>query len=281
MTDYHDFGLGDNRMTVSIVLTINNRSPEVSRQVAESLALPGNEADELIVVLDRATPEAREGAVNAYSDIWNRPYNQFIDIDGPPGWKCPAKAWNAGFKAATSDLLYCISSEVVQEEGNVKKAVELCTKWVGGAPDNKIVHYNTAVFGACHNSTPTQLVVGAEPGLLASSKMPRPLGFIVCMPRWAVDEIGGFDEEFMKGFWYDDDDLFIRLWHAGLSFLFDDSIHGTHLDHGRPGLETKEGQEGIERNAALMLKKHGTHHPWHELPKILYRREGQIKWEHP
>ena len=278
MTDYHDFGLGENKMTVSIVLTVNNRSPEVSRQVAESLALPGNEADEVIVVLDRPTKDAKEGAQSVYtphgtldpcSPYFHSHSVTFVGIDGPPGWKCPAKAWNAGFKAATSDLLYCISSEVVQEAGNVKKAVEL-------AKD-----HNTAVFGACHNSTPTKLVVGAEPGLLASSKMPRPLGFIVCMPRKAVMDIGGFDEEFMKGFWYDDDDLFIRLWHAGLSFLFDDSIHGTHLDHGRPGLETKEGAAGIARNGAYMAKKHGTLYPWHELPKILYRREGQTKWEHP
>lgn len=260
-------------MTVSIVLTVNNRPEEVTKQVAKSLWLPGNlqEDDELIVVLDRPTPEAGKAAISWYSRAAGRTQNlpRFIPIEGDPGWKCPAKAWNAGFKAATSDLLYCISSEVVQEAGNVKKAVEL-------AKDQ-----NTAVFGACHNSTPTKLVVGAEPGLLASSKMPRPLGFIVCIPRKQVIDIGGFDEEFMNGFWYDDDDLFIRLWHAGLSFLFDDSIHGTHLDHGRPGLETKEGQAGIERNAALMLKKHGTHHPWHELPKILYRREGQTKWEHP
>ena len=127
-------------MTVSIVLTVNNRPPEVSQKVAESLALPGNEADELIVVLDRPDDEARSGAVLAYNDCGH--HVRFLKIYGEPGWKCPAKAWNEGFKAATSDLLYCISSEVVQEEGNVQKAVQL-------AKDG-----NTAVFGACHNSKP-------------------------------------------------------------------------------------------------------------------------------
>ncbi len=265
-------------MTVSIILTVNNRSPEVCKQVAESLALPGNEADELIVVLDRPDLATLKAACEAYGDTNHTV--RFVEITGEPGWLCPAKAWNAGFNAASSDLLYCISSEVVQEAGNVKKATDLCGKWVGGAPDNRVVNYNTAVFGACHNSTAENLVVGAEPGLLASSKMPRPLGFIVCMPSWAVKKIEGFDEEFMKGFWFDDDDFFLRMWGAGVNFLFDDSIHGVHLHHERPGLATPEGQAGIERNRATMLKKHGTIHPWPTLPKVVTQRDGQTKWEH-
>ena len=110
-----------------------------------------------------------------------------------------AKAWNAGIKAATGDLLYCISSETVQDQGNIEKARAICEDG------------QTVVFGACHNSEKTNLVVGAEPGLLVSSKMTRPLGFIVCMPAWAVKKIEGYDEGFMGGFWYDDDDFFLLL----------------------------------------------------------------------
>ena len=46
-------------MTTSLVLTINNRTPEVSKAVADSFRLPGNEVDEVVVVLDRPTSEAR------------------------------------------------------------------------------------------------------------------------------------------------------------------------------------------------------------------------------
>lgn len=268
-------------MTVSIILTVNNRPPEVSRAVAASLALPGNEANEYIIVLDRATPEAKEGAYDAYNTHLPIAPITFVGLYGESGWKCPAAAWNAGFQAATSDLLYCISSEVVQEEGNVQKAVNLIMGNQKSLSEEAIYIPKTAVFGACHNSKPTNLVVGAEPGLLASSKMPRPLGFIVCMPRLAVEKIGGFDEEFMKGFWYDDDDFFLRLWQSGVNFLFDDSIHGIHLNHDRPGLETAEGQAGIARNRATMLKKHGNVHPWPTLPKIVSQREGLTRWEHP
>jgi len=263
-------------MSVSIVLTINNRPPHVSREVADSLDLEGNQADELIVVLDRPTPEAKEGAMETYADCLHTV--RFVEVTGDPGWKGPAVAWNMGFAAATSDLLYCISSEVVQERGNVKKAVEL-------AKDGKpVLAYpwtsRTVVFGACHNSQPDNLVIGAEPGVLVNASMPRPLGFIVCMPRKAVESIGGFDEEFMKGFWFDDDDFFLRLWNTGLDFLFTDSIHGIHLHHERQDLDTPEGQRKIGVNRDYMLQKHKTTHPWPQLLKTTIRGNGQTRWVH-
>jgi hypothetical protein len=256
---------------LSLILTINNRMPEVSRQVANSFLLPGNEVDEAVIVLDRPTPEARAGATEAYQGLPGT--LRFVEVEGPPGWRGPARAWNAGFKAATGDLFYCISSEVVQDAGNVDKARALCA-------DGK-----TVAFGACHNSTPVNLVVGAEPGLLVSSKMPRPLGFIVCMPAKNVCDIAGFDEAFMgtpdaPNYWYDDDDFMLRLWRSGLNFVFDDAIHGTHLHHERPDLATPEGQAGIQRNAAYMLKKHGTMMPWTNLPRMTSYAPGRLTWSH-
>lgn len=253
--------------TVSLVLTINNRTPEVSKAVADSFRLPGNEVDQVVVVLDRPEESARVGAIAAYGTFPGIDPT-FVTIDGPPGWKGPARAWNAGFRAATGDLLYCISSEVVQDAGNVQKARELAK------------NMDTAVFGACHNSTPVQLVVGAEPGLIASAAMTRPLGFISCIPRAHVERIHGFDEDFMSGYWFDDDDFYLRLWRTGLDFIFDDSIHGTHLHHERPVLDTPEGQAGIQRNAALMLKKHGTQHPWPSLLRMTQYEKGRTTWRH-
>jgi len=259
-------------MSVSLILTVNNRSPEVSKAVADSLKLPGNEVDEIIVVLDRPTEEAKLGS-STYLELMvpeGGPTVRYVDIDGDPGWKGPAKAWNAGIKAAKGELLYCFSSEVVQDEGNVEKAVKLCA------------NMQTVLFGACDNSTPVNLVVGAPPGLLVSSKMPRPLGFIVAMPSWAVKLIGGYDEEFTKrGFWYDDDDFFFRLWRTGVDFMFDDSVHGIHLDHARPGLETPEGQAGIKKNEAYMMEKHGVLRPLADVLRTQEFSEGRVVWRHP
>jgi len=253
-------------MKVSLVLTINNRTPEVSQKVSDSFRLPGNSVDEAIIVLDRPTQEAREGAENAWADMpWAV---RFVEIDGPPGWICPAKAWNAAYKAATGDLLYQISSEVVQDEGNVEKMRKLCTDG------------NTVVFGACHNSESVAIVDGAPPGLLASAAMPRPLGFIVCYPRQKMLDIGGNDLKFMDGLWYEDDDLFIRMWRAGVDFVFDDSVHGIHLHHERPVLASPEGQAGIQRNSAYMLLKHGSLQPWAGALRLTESRPGRTTWRH-
>lgn len=283
-------------MTLSLVLTVHDRPAEVSRQVAESLRLPGNMPDELILVLDRPTKEAKAGALLAYMDT-DFPVRT-ITIPGEPGWLCPARAWNHGFRACSSDLIYAISSEVVQDAGNLDKARKLmqeqcyhgqfedpptaidvqCSQC--GGSEIKKRPKKIALFGACHNSTPENLVVGAEPGLLVSAKMTRPLGFIACMPTANVKQIFGFDEKFMGGYWYDDDDFFFRLWKTGLNFVWDDSIHGIHLDHKRPVLETQEGRAGIQRNEALMQQKHGTTNVWITLPKSVWYGERRTQWFH-
>ena len=252
--------------TVSLVLTINNRTPEVSKAVADSFRLSGNEVDEVIVVLDRVEDEVRQGVVSAWTDS---PFSlKFVEIVGEPGWICPAKAWNMAYEAATSDLLYQISSEVVQDAGNVKRMRDLCE-----AED-------VVVFGSCHNSEKTQEVQDAEPGLLASSKLPRPLGFIVCYPRERMLSIGGNDLGFMDGLWYEDDDLFIRMWRTGIDFCFDDSVHGVHLHHGRPGLSTPEGQRKIQVNADYIKGKHGTLQPFSQSQRLVQRSEGKTWWRH-
>ena len=220
----------------------------------------------MIIVLDRATPEAEEGAAEAYTDF-EFPV-KFVIIQGPPGWICPAAAWNAAYQAASGNTLFCTSSEVVQDAHNVQKAQEICK------------NDDTIVFGACHNSEKTNLVTGAEPGLLVSSKMPRPLGFIACVPAKNMYEVGGNDLEFMKGLWYEDDDLYLRLWRTGLNFQFNDNIHGTHLDHPRPDLDTPAGQAKIATNQAYMIKKHGLAHPWPSLIRLEQRQEGKLTWMH-
>lgn len=250
---------------ISLVLTINNRTPEVSKLVADSFRLPGNLVDEVVVVLDRPTHEAREGAIVAWRD-YPSPV-KFPEITGPQGWICPARAWNTAYESATGDYLYQISSEVVQDVGNVDTMRHLCDE-------------NVAIFGACHNSEAQELVTGAELGLLASSKLPRPLGFIVCYSRKKMLAIGGNDLEFMKGLWYEDDDLFVRMWRTGVDFIFDDSIHGTHLHHERPGLSSPEGQRLIQQNAAYMLHKHGTLQPFSQIVKLSVTEPGLTKWLH-
>lgn len=256
-------------MRLSACLTINDRAADASAKVAASFRLPGNRPDEMVVVLDRPTEDAERGAVESYGDLpWDV---RFAVIDGPGGWLCPARAWNVAYQTATGDLLYCISSDVVQDAGNVDAAREICAAG------------DTVLFGACHN-------VGADdpPGeLYVGCLLPRPIGFITCMPSAVVQAIGGNDEEFMDGLWYEDADLSYRLWRQGLDFVFDDGVHGNHLHHERPALDADAGKAKREKNAALMLRKYGMLTPWWLAEQMVFTyetpagRPSRLRWSHP
>ena len=258
-------------MKLSACLTIHNRTPEVSKLVAESLRLPGNQPDELLIVLDRPTDEARQGVEEFYRPL---PFPvRTVEIKGEPGWGSPVPAWNKAFGSVSGDHLYAFSSETVQAAGNLDKARSL-------VEEGPVVVFGKA---ECSCGPMGQEVNwgGQAPGnLLVDAAHPRPLGFLWAAPVTNVRQIGGMDKAFIDGFFYDDDDFFIRLWRTGLDFVFTDDISGIHLHHERPVLASPEGMAGIERNRAYMLGKHGTLQPWAGALRLTESRPGRTTWRH-
>lgn len=259
--------VGDS-MTVSVCITINRRSEKDLAVVFESMEKQAH--DEFVVVLDRPEREIQDYCRKRLSDDSRV---KFVEVDGPPGWRSPVTAWNRGFDAVTGDVVYCFSSETVQQPGNVSRAVKLLS------------NMDTVVHGKAECSCGPQGQEvnwgGTAPGnLLCDAAHPRPLGFIWAAPMAKVTEIGGYDTKFADGFWFDDNDFFYRLWATGLDFVFDDKVYGFHLHHDRPDLDTPRGQEGIQRNQRYMLEKHGLLDPWNTLEKATILDEGQTIWRH-
>lgn len=260
-------------MTISLCLTIHDRPASVSSRVAESFRKEGNLPDETVIVLDRPTPAAEDGARKAYDFL--KP--TWVTLSGPPGWSSPVTAWNAAFKAVTRDFLYCISSETIQEPGNLAEARRVLTE-----------KPNQAIFGKAECSCGPQGTEvnwnGTAPGnLFTDSRHPRPLGFIQAFPRSALKPLkGGFDPAFSAGLWFDDDDFAFRLWNdARLDFLFTDRIRGTHFHHDRPVLTTQEGQQAIDRNRQTILRKHGCTNPIAAgLRKAVHYAPDSTAWLH-
>lgn len=235
--------------TVSVVLTINDRPIPVMEKVFHSLGQQGPHAggwDQLVVVLDRAPQHVKEWV---HTHLLMLPSAVVVAVEGAPGWLCPAKAWNVGLGRVTSEVTYCISSEVIQAEGNIVRAKHL------------LASTQAVVFGKAVESDPDTTKYSVAGGILCSSTNPRPLGFIMALPTWMVRATGGYDEGFMQGYWYDDDDFTFRLWRLGQPFVFADAISGVHQSHERPVLDTPAGQDGIRRNAQYIVSKHGTQHP--------------------
>jgi hypothetical protein len=263
-------------MNISLILTIHDRTPDVSRAVADSFRLPGNAPDEVIVVLDRPTPEAASGASQAWAGwtgVLEKPVLTFVALDGPPGWRSPVTAWNAGFEAATGDAVYCISSETVQQAWNVDAARRML------ADEATVIHGKAEC--SCGPSGTEVNWGGTAPGnLLCDVAHPRPLGFIWAGPLDHIKRIGGYDPAFAQGLWYDDADFFWRLWQTGLPFTFTDAISGVHLHHDRPGLVSAEGQAGIARNQAVMLAKWGRLDMFSGLARINHWQGSDLVWRH-
>lgn len=256
------------RPGMSVVFTINNRTPEQMENVFSSFI--GQEYSQMVIVLDRPEQGVAEFS-RRWWDTHPRPgigrglAPEFVEIIGDRGWLGPARAWNAGFARVKSELIYMISSEVIQEAGNCSKAIDI----LSGPP--------AVVFGFCRDDGPVPLVTaaaGQDPSIVCSSAIRRPLGFIWAMPTWLIRATGGFDETFMSGYWYDDDDFTFRIWKFGVPYIFDDSIRGVHQHHDRASLTTPAGQAGIQRNLAYIRGKHGHEHPWDIAPKDVAVSDG-------
>lgn len=223
---------------ISAVMTIYERPRATLSRVFDSLEAQAH--DELVIVLDGTPRELGDWVKAAVSGMTRA---RIVEIIRGPGWLCPAKAWNVGIQAATGDTLYCFSSEVIQADGNIDLAAKLLSEYHGRA----------VVFGKCVDDGSEGLVVSDRPNVLCDSVLPRPLGFIWAARKADVTAAGGYDEQFMAGHWYDDNDFFYRLWRQVGRFVFDDAIYGTHQHHGRAGLT----EESIARNYVHILHKYG------------------------
>ena len=70
--------------------------------------------------------------------------------------------------------------------------------------------------------------------------------FLACFKKSDIEKINGWDEEFMKGYAYEDDDFGDRWVRAGLPFTVHEDIYARHQYH--PRTETIPGGSTINYN---------------------------------
>ena len=245
-------------MKLTALTCMYEKPPSVMEAVLKSL-LP---AEERIVVLDRPSLDHQ---VAAGLHVLTA-----IVLDGPPGWRSPCLSWNAGMKHVTGDGLLIVQGDVVLDPGAVD-AARLALQERPAAYFGQVIESNPEIRkGPGHSATP----------LLCSSANPRPLTYLLAVPTDAVRAIGGWDEAFQAGVWYEDDDLTARLWKHGLDFIFDDRISGMHQTHQRAYAH----DIAIARNQVIMLEKHGTlrlYEREHAKGRMRIEKEpGRMEWRH-
>jgi hypothetical protein len=251
-------------------MTINERPLPVLDAVFGTLKEQAH--DQLVIVFDRSPEEIRHHVHEYWQEDARLTY---VDIEGDRGWKSPVPAWNAAFAAVVHPLIYCFSGETLQAPDNIEHA-----KFMLEDDPNTII-FGKALCSCGPNGSEVNWGGTAPSNLLVDAAHARPLGFIWAGPTQTVRHIGGMDNGFSGGYWYDDDDFFYRLWRTGADFLFDDAISGVHLHHERPVLATAAGQAGIARNAAYITSKLGTTRPLDGIIRLVSSSPGRTRWSHP
>ena len=128
----------------------------------------------------------------------------------------PSKALNLGVKNAKSDHIIITSPEVKPPMDFLEKLSEV--------KDKNIL---CQVTDQQENGNLTVLVSSSFRGHDPS------MYFLALFQKKDIETINGWDEDFMRGYAYEDNDFGSRWLRAGLTFEFRDDIVGTHLYHPR------------------------------------------------
>lgn len=129
----------------------------------------------------------------------------------------PSKALNIGYKNVTYDNIIVTSPEVMPKTNVLQQLSELigqnvlCQVWEQNEDKSIGMSLVNSTFRSSH------------PGYY----------FLAMFTKDSIAKINGWDEEFMKGYAFEDDDFGHRFNRAGLKFVMRDDIQAIHQWHPR------------------------------------------------
>lgn len=158
----------------------------------------------------------------------------------------PSKAFNIGVRASKYDQIIITSPEVMPKTDVLGQLEELigqnviCQVW-DEDENNKV--YMSLVHQGFRSDTPAYY-------------------FLAMFNKKDIEEINGWDEDFMKGYAYEDDDFGARWMRAELPFIVRDTIQGVHQYHPRHetisgGFNINQRKLSENNNAGIICPKRG------------------------
>ena len=257
-------------MSLTLLMTMHNRPPEVMNAVFASLThFMGNSCyDDLVIVNDRGDRVAIERALDEASLT-----ARIVQIDGPPGHRGQASAWNRGYEAVTTTHVACMSSDCILLPWSIQNL-----RWFADNLPEFIVFGRAEHCGRNYTTKFVQLdgkVVSTKTILDYKNGMPE--GYIWSLPMGSVRELGGWDEEMTNGVCFDHTDLFYRIMEKGIPWVRSDDVAAVHIEHSKDHIADKEA---VERNRVVFERKHGKHDSdgWLAVARMAY---VPMVWEHP
>lgn len=150
-----------------------------------------------------------------------------------------SKAWNAGVKAASGEIVVLSCIEVLHDKPILQRLVSrlkdrkdyaMAAAW---CPEMNEWH--------CHSTANTELIPkGSGPS------------FCAAIHKDFFDEVGGFDEIYHEGAGYEDKDFLWKLHNAGANFIMCDDLIVTHP---KTGATIKWSTDGFRRNSDIFHRR--------------------------
>lgn len=202
---------------LSVIMTVYDREPEVLLAVLRSLHRCDLEGVELIVVNDESA--VPYGFVKEYMmhrfETWTwhqlEPYEKW-EVPGT-GFNNPARAFNKGLLLSGGENVALMSSDTLIPPRTMKAALS--------APLNEMPY------------TPLVLDLDSQMQYCGPKRL-FPMPWFLCMKRELAIEVGGWDEEYLKGVDFEDNDFVGRAVLKAGGFITDWENVVYHMTHPQP-----------------------------------------------
>lgn len=234
---------------ISIVMTYYNR-PQQLQLTLKSIAQHIKDKEiEIIIVDDASDPNLlAENCIQEYRDIFD--IKVLTIASAEKWWMNPCIPFNKGFAMATGDTVIIQNSESIHY-GNLLHYVEthLTDKnylvfscyatdeaehaRLGGYVNQSIHHLNAHLIDVMKNAT-NQANLRDNCWYNHPTLAPHGYHFCSAITKKNLDEIGGFNEAFAKGYCFDDNELVWRIQKTLKLEIVDPKYgHAIHQWHGK------------------------------------------------
>ena len=227
-------------MKYSVLMTVHDREPEVVLATLRSLHRSGLSDIELLIVDDRSSMDyswIRSYAAPRFSSVKWIPTGDYEGFR-VEGYGNPAHAFNMGLEQATGECLVVMSSDVIVTPNAVKSLERFWDPTCLWTP--KVIDMDT------HHE-------------YCGPTRPFPMPWMLAMPTKVAQELGGWDEIFLMGLCYEDNDFVGRLGLKLGTVRCDRDSVVYHQSHTQPAyqIENEEVLAANGRNRDLCKRKWG------------------------
>lgn len=216
-------------VTTSVLMTVHDRDPEVLLATLRSLHRCGLSDIELVIVNDRSSMDyswIREYCMPRFSSV------KWVDTGEYEGFRVdgygnPAKAFNVGLALCTMQRLVVMSSDVIISPRAVWSMNRFWEEGFMYTP--KVIDMDS----------------GAE---YCGPKRPFPMPWFLVMSTKMAQEVGGWDEKYLNGLCYEDNDFVGRMFKKAGVIRCDWDAWVYHQSHEQPAYNVKN-DEVVAANA--------------------------------